>query len=306
MAEDAIVASELTYRYGDLVAVDMGGAIAKTIEAKIDVVFVAMHGAYGEDGCVQGMLEVLGIPYTGSGVAASAIAMDKVITKDLIAHHGLDTPRYVGLDAFRWRHDRGACVDRVALELGFPCVAKTRRAGSSIGVEIVRSEGELNQACDDIVAYDDDFFVEEFLEGTEVTCSVLGHGPGREPQPLPVTEIKPKQGEFFDYRSKYSVDGAEEITPARIDLGLTEEVQAAAARVHTLLGCEGMSRTDMIICGGRPYVLETNTIPGMTETSLYPQAARAAGLEFPDLLDHLIRVAVAAHRRRQGFLRDMN
>ena len=300
---------QLTYNFNagnDLVPLGMGGAITHTLEAKIDVAFIAMHGAYGEDGCIQGMLEVMDIPYTGSGVTASAIAMDKVLTKDIVSQHGIDTPKHVVLDAFDWRYRRHECVRRVEDDLGFPCVVKTRRAGSSIGIAIARSAAEFNYACDEIVAYDDDFFVEELVVGKEVTCSVLGNPPGRKPRALPVTEIIPREAEYFDYRSKYKVGGADEITPARINDRLTEEIQQGACRVHQILGCGGMSRTDMIVRDGRPYFLETNTIPGMTQTSLYPQAARAAGIEFPDLLDHLIRVAIAHHRRRRGFLRDAN
>ena len=288
----------------DLMPLDMGGAIARTIEDKIDVVFLAMHGAYGEDGCVQGLLECLDIPYTGSGVAASALAMDKILTKDVIAQHGIDVPQHVAMTAFGWRFDREACVQRIADTLGFPCVVKTRRAGSSIGVAIVHGVAEFNASCDEIVAYDDDFFAEELLVGPEVTCSVLGNGPGQRPVALPVTEIIPKEGEFFDYRSKYKVGGAEEITPARVSESVTQQVQEAAVRVHEIVGCGGMSRTDMILVEGRPFVLETNTIPGMTQTSLLPQAARAAGIGFPQLIDHIIQVAVATHRRRKGFLRD--
>ncbi len=287
-----------------LMPLDMGGAITRIIEAQIDVVFLAMHGAFGEDGCVQGLLECLDIPYTGSGVAASAIAMDKVLTKDVLAMHGLDVPEHILLDAFQWRFKRKECVARVEREMGFPCVVKTRRAGSSIGVAIVHSAAEFNHACDEIVAYDDDFFVEEMLAGKEVTCSVLGNGPGKRPTALPVTEIIPKQGEFFDYRSKYELGGADEITPARIGDHMTGLVQQAAVRTHEIIGCGGMSRTDMILRDGRPFVLETNTIPGMTQTSLLPQAARAAGISFPELIDHIIRVAIETHRRRRGFLRD--
>ncbi len=287
-----------------LMPLDMGGAISRTLEAGIDVVFLAMHGAYGEDGCVQGLLECLGVPYTGSGVAASAIAMDKTLTKDILARHGLSVAEHVLLNAFDWRFRRRECVEQVEEELGFPCVVKTRRAGSSIGVAIVRTPAEFNQACDEIVAYDDDFFAEELLVGREVTCSVLGNGPGKPPTALPVTEIIPRRGEFFDYRSKYEVGGAEEVTPARLSDELTARVQEAATRTHEILGCGGMSRTDMIIVDGEPFVLETNTIPGMTHTSLLPQAARAAGISFSQLIDHLIEVAIEIHRRRQGFLRD--
>ena len=288
----------------DLVPLDVGGAISRAIEDKLDVMFLALHGAYGEDGCVQGLLECLDIPYTGSGVTASALAMDKILTKNIIEHDGIDVPEHVTMTAFEWRFRREDCVERVEAELGFPCMVKTRRAGSSIGVEIVRSPAEFNRACDDIVAYDDDFFAEELIIGREVTCSVLGNEPGKRPITLPVTEIIPKEGEFFDYESKYQIGGAEEITPARISDQLTARVQEAAVRVHEILGCGGMSRTDMIIADGRPYVLETNTIPGMTQTSLLPQAAKAAGIEFVDLIDHIIEVAIATHRRRRGFLRD--
>ena len=280
---------------------DAGSAITKTLEAKVEVAFLALHGTHGEDGCIQGMLELMGIPYTGSGVAASAIAMDKVRTKEILSHHGIPTPRFLSSNQFEWTRDPQALLDGTEAALGFPCVAKTRRQGSSVGVGIVRSRPELADFIEELLALDSDFLVEEYIEGKEITASVLGGLPGEMPRALPITEIVPRSGEFFDYEAKYTPGAAEEITPAGIPDGLTLRAQELGTRAHRILECGDLSRTDMIIRDDEIFVLETNTLPGMTPTSLYPKAAAAAGIEFASLLDWLITVAIERHRHRRSY-----
>jgi len=256
-----------------------------------DVVFIALHGPGGEDGTVQGFLEVLGIPYTGSGVLASALAMDKVRYKALMSTENIILPMDVVFektDASRRR--RAAQV--VAQDLGFPVVVKPSEQGSTYGTSVVESEEGVATALTLAFRYDDTVLVEQKIEGVEITVAVLGN---RELTALPIIEIVPPNGDLFDYTSKYSQDpalAAQEIVPARIDEALAEEARETAKRCHRLLGCRGMSRTDMFATEDGIVVLETNTIPGMTPTSLLPKAAAAAGISFPNLLDGLIALAL--------------
>ncbi|MBM4086297.1 MAG: D-alanine--D-alanine ligase [Planctomycetes bacterium] len=282
-------------------ALDTGLALSQTVAEKVDVVFIAMHGPYGEDGTIQGLLEILDIPYTGSNVAASALAMDKVRCKEVIAYNGIQTPKYVASDAHKWKRHQKTIVERIESELGYPCVVKTRRMGSSVGVNVVKDRAELVAFVTKIIRYDPDFFAEEYIQGTEITCSVLGSLPGESPVALPLTEIVPRTATWFDYDAKYTPGATEEITPARLPADLTAEAQEIAVRVHEILDCGGLSRTDIIMRDGRLFVLETNTIPGMTRTSLFPQAARAAGISMSDLLDKLIYLAIEGHRRKKYY-----
>jgi len=259
--------------------------------APIDVVFVALHGAFGEDGTVQGFLETVGVPYTGSGVAASAFAMDKERTKEILSHHGLATAPWVAVDRREWTSDRGRIVERVESSIGYPCVVKMPREGSSFGVTIAADRATLERAVDEAVAgADRRALVEKKLAGTEVTCPVLGNrgGPWRT---LPLVEIVPKDGAFFDFAAKYE-GKSEEICPARVSADVASSVADAAVTAHRVLGCDGMSRSDFIVdAEGRPWFLETNTVPGMTEASLCPLSARAAGIDFARLCEMLIELA---------------
>jgi D-alanine-D-alanine ligase len=259
--------------------------------AAIDVVFVALHGAFGEDGTVQGFLETVGVPYTGSGVAASAFAMDKERTKEILSHHGIATAPWVAVDRREWTNDRGRIVDRVESALGYPCVVKMPREGSSFGVTIAADRATLERAVDEAVAgADRRALVEKALSGTEVTCPVLGNrgGPWRT---LPLVEIVPKGRAFFDFAAKYE-GGSEEICPARVSAEVAQNVADAAVTAHRVLGCDGMSRSDFIVdADGRPWFLETNTVPGMTEASLCPLSARAAGIDFARLCEMLLELA---------------
>ncbi len=270
--------------------------VDEILQLGIDVAFVALHGRYGEDGCVQGFLEMLGIPYTGSGVLASSLAMDKVRSKKLLACCGVPTAEWLVIEQTAWSDDRDGQLARIEAEFDWPCVVKIPEEGSSFGMGIPSSREELSAVVDVCIGVRGHMMVEKYLRGREITCAVLGGFPGEQPTALPLTEIIPKASSYFDFEAKYTPGASEEITPARLDADLTAEAQRIAITAHRELGCGGMSRTDMIVVDRDIYYLETNTIPGMTETSLYPQAAAAAGMPFRDLLEHQVELALAYHR----------
>jgi D-alanine-D-alanine ligase len=278
---------------------------------RADFVFLALHGRYGEDGTVQGLLDALGLPYQGSGVAASALAMNKVRSKATYRDMGI--PQARGLD-FRvgangmWLRgisplfgDRpiqpltAKEVERLVGELlGFDVVLKGSTQGSTLGLAVVRSREAFLPALEQTAAFDSEILIEERLPGKEVTAGVIG---GDEPVALPLIEIRPKAGDLFDYEAKYTAGASEEICPAPIDEALTAEIQGLAIAAHHALGCHGLSRSDFMIVDGRPFILETNTLPGLTENSLIPMAARAAGIMLPELLDRLIGWGLAVRGR---------
>jgi len=256
---------------------------------KPDVVFIALHGGAGENGTVQGLLEILGLPYTGSGVLGSALAMNKPFSKRLFEQAGIPTPRWLVVT----EPERAAGPRLIASTLGLPCVVKPTCEGSTIGVTIVRAERELPAALDLAFRYGPEAIVEEFVPGIEITGPVVGNDDARV---LPLIEIVPTGG-FYDYEAKYTPGATEEIIPARIS-----EAQAARAReltllAHHTLGCRGLSRVDMIVAPDEVYVLEVNSIPGMTETSLVPRAAEAAGISFPKLVETLIQLSLEDHQK---------
>ncbi len=253
--------------------------------ANLDVALIIMHGRWGEDGTIQGLLDLLGVPYQGSGVMASAVAMNKEVSKMLYAQAGLNVPRAV----FYSRHD---AIDprAVAAAVGLPAVIKPVNEGSSIGITVAHSQDQLLSGIQQALTYDHRVLVEEFITGVEVTCGVLGND---DLQALPLVEIVPSDAfPFFNYEAKYQPGATVEIVPARLSPEMTSRVQECGLQAHRALGCRGYSRTDTLIRDNDIYVLETNTIPGMTATSLFPQAAAAAGLEFPALLDRLVELAL--------------
>ena len=250
----------------------------------IDVAFIALHGPYGEDGTLQGMLELLGIPYVGSGVLASALAMDKTIARKLLAAEGLAVPRAVVLEQEEMDQD---LVARAGALL--PAFVKPSRQGSSLGMSAVHRLTELTPALDKAFEYDTRVLAEELIVGRELTVGVIGN---RKLTALPVVEIIPKR-EFFDYRAKYDPQLSDEVCPADLNPDQTALVQGLAIRAHRALDCRGLSRVDMILTPDRgPMVLEVNTLPGMTVNSLLPKAANAAGIPFGRLLDRLVRLAL--------------
>jgi D-alanine-D-alanine ligase len=247
-------------------------------QTRIDVAFIALHGRYGEDGCVQGLLELLGIPYTGSSVLASALAMDKVKAKELFRLHNLPTAPYYVLTSGEPAADgHGA--------FGFPAVVKPAREGSSVGVAIVRDAAELAAAAEAAFRFDDQVLVERYIAGREVSVAVLND------RALGAIEIVPQQP-FYDYGAKYTAGRSEYHMPARLGPERYRGVLTQALAAHKALGCTGASRVDMIVSDrGNEVILEVNTIPGMTATSLLPKIANHAGLDFGTLLEEILGAA---------------
>jgi len=258
---------------------------------KIDIAMVILHGPFGEDGTIQGLLDLLNVPYQGSGVLGSALAMNKVVSKQLYEKAGLPViPYHV------YARDEAVDAEKCASRLGLPLVVKPVAAGSSVGMSIVRSAADLQGAVDKAGEFDPAILVESFIGGTELTAGVIGN---KHLEALPIIEIIPDEShEFFDYEAKYTAGVTREICPARINEELTQKAQHYAKISHRALFCRGYSRTDMILRENEIYVMETNTIPGMTATSLFPQAAREAGMNFSQVLDRLIELGLEEHRAR--------
>ncbi len=256
---------------------------------EIDIAMVVLHGVNGEDGTVQGLLDLLRIPYQCSGPLGSAVAMHKLAAKYLYEKAGIPVPPYLSFnktDAL----DLDQCIRR----LGLPLVIKPVRGGSSIGLCIEESRENLPAAFDKAFAHDETLLVEKYIPGVEITGGVIGN---EDLEALPLIEIVPEKTHlFFDYEAKYQPGETQEICPARISPELTRRAQALAVKAHRSLFCEGYSRTDMIIHGDDIFVLETNTIPGMTSNSLLPKAAAAAGMSFSGLLDRLIELGLKRRR----------
>jgi D-alanine-D-alanine ligase len=257
-------------------------------DGRVDVAFIALHGRYGEDGTVQGMLELLGVPYTGSGVLASALAMDKIVSKRVLLSAGVPMPASVDITSRAELKKRDVAAE--VRPLGYPVMVKPSRQGSTIGMSKVTSEGELLTAIEEAFKYDSQVMIEQFARGTEITVGLLGN---EDPQVLPIVEIVPAKG-FYDYQAKYTPGATEEIVPARISEKAAEAARNYAVAAFKALGCRGMARVDMIVKSDDDdiVILEVNTIPGMTPTSLLPTAAKAAGIEFSELLDRLIQLAI--------------
>jgi D-alanine-D-alanine ligase len=256
--------------------------VEQLTEEKIEVVFNAVHGQYGEDGVLQGALELLGIPYTGSGVLSSAMAMDKGISKRMFLSASIPTPRSLLFTKADLNRD---LVIEIIADFSMPVVVKSASQGSSIGVVIVEKSEDLSQAIKQAFQYSNSILVEEFIEGRELTVAIWGN---EAPAALPVIEIVPFSGRY-DYHSKYTKGATEYIVPAALSDDTTLLVQTVALKAFNVLGCCGIARVDVMLdSNNNPYVLEVNTIPGMTATSLVPKAAAAAGIAFPALCEKLL------------------
>jgi D-alanine-D-alanine ligase len=252
---------------------------------RIDAALIILHGPYGEDGTVQGLLDLLHIPFQGSGVLGSALAMNKAASKQLYEKCGIPTPAYAILESGS-PVDAAVCLSRI----GLPMVVKPVVGGSSVGMSIVRAEAEFQAALDRAFAEDRAVMLEAYIDGIELTGGVIGN---RELEALPLIEIVPDEAHaFFDYEAKYTAGVTQEICPARVDQKITRAAQEYARKAHQALFCRGYSRTDMILQDQELFVLETNTIPGMTATSLLPQAAKVGGMSFGQLLDRLIELSL--------------
>jgi D-alanine-D-alanine ligase len=250
--------------------------------AGVDVVFVALHGGSGEDGTLQALLDLAGIPYTGSGHMASAFAMDKDVSKQLFRAAGVPTPDWL-MAPVRVAH--------AIATLGLPVVVKPNKQGSTVGLTVVRDANGVESAIALAARYDDEVMVERFVAGRELTVGIL------EGAALAVGEIRPRLGEIFDYASMYQAHGADEIFPADLPPATTRRVQALALDAHRAVKAGPYSRVDFRLDGaGHPWCLEVNTVPGMTGTSLLPQSAQAVGIGFPELCERICRAAIGAFR----------
>ncbi len=264
--------------------------------SETDVVFLALHGPNGEDGSMQGLLHLLRLPYTGSDYYASSLAMNKPRTKDVYVCGGLTVAPHRMVYAGD-QSQLEPLAEELLAALGSPVVAKTTKLGSSVGVGIARDAQSLARLLADYLQFSGEVMVEQFIKATEVTAPVIDNPRTGRCEALPLVEIRPTVSDWFDYRAKYEVGGALEICPAPISAELTTECQRIGLLAHRLLGCRGMSRTDILIDGaGVCHVVETNTIPGFTATSLLPQAAAQAGYSYSDLVDMLLQEALARHR----------
>lgn len=253
---------------------------------KLDVAFILLHGPLGEDGSMQGTLDLLGLSYQGSGILGSALAMDKNLAKKMYLAAGLKVANWQ-MASF----DDVGNPAPLAAKMNLPVVIKPVRQGSSLGMSIAHDEQELATGLALAFKYDDEVMVEEFIRGREITCGVLGN---KELQALPLVEVIPgEEYPFFDYQAKYQPGASKEVCPAELDDETTRKAQEYGLMAHQALKLKGYSRTDMMVAeNGEIYVIETNTIPGMTPTSLLPQAAKAFGLDFGQLLDRLIELAM--------------
>lgn len=266
--------------------------IGDILQIRPDVVFLALHGKGGEDGCIQGMLELAGIPYTGPGVCASAVCMNKIITKQVLDNAGLPTAKFVV-----YRKDECQNIadisNRLIEKIGLPMVLKSPCQGSSIGVVMVKDRDSMHSAIDEIFKYGDHLLVEEFVNGTEITLPIMGN---EELTVLPVIEITSER-EFYDYTAKYTSGLCHHIIPACIDRKTELDVIEIGKRAYKELNCCGLSRIDFIVDKIKgPMIIEVNTLPGMTDMSLFPDAARFVGISYEDLVEKILEYGLDARR----------
>jgi D-alanine-D-alanine ligase len=268
-------------------AIDVGGDLVKRLGSQPDVVFVAMHGVGGEDGTAQELLEILEIPFTGPGAAACSRCMDKVVAKHAMREAGIATPDWFAFNQAAFRELGAAdALGRLEQSLGFPLVVKPSRGGSSLGVKFAAAAGEVPQALVAAFSYDDRVLLERYVDGRELAVSVVGE------EALPIVEAMPAEGDRYDFEARYEIGRTRFVCPA--ELGVEEEraVTEAALATYRALGCSGFARVDLILDADGPWVLEANAIPGLTDTSLLPQAAEAAGMSFEQLVERILDLAL--------------
>jgi len=269
----------------------------EALKDRVDFVYIGLHGKYGEDGTLQGLLELLGVPYSGSGVLGSALGMDKFTARKVLAMSGIDVPRSVAVDRRAWEGaGRGALLQQIETELGFPCVVKPTREGCSTAVKKVVSAAGIPDALVSAFEWDNVAVVEEFLTGMEVTCGVLGND---EPRALTPSETIPTQ-EILSLEDKFLYGQGENKTPARVPAEVLRQIQETAVRAYRALGLKAYSRIDMFLCDGRILVLEPNTLPGMTPSTVLFHQAAAEGLSQTDLISRVIEFSLEAHRSKKG------
>jgi D-alanine-D-alanine ligase len=261
--------------------------VQRLIDESPDAAFVALHGTGGEDGTVQELLEILDIPYTGPGVAACARCMDKTLAKHELRQAGIPTPDWFAFNATAFRElGAGDALEPIESSLGFPLVVKPASGGSALGVKLVSSREGVPEALVAAFSYDDRVLLERYVQGRELAVSVLGE------EALPIVEAIPREGDLYDFEARYEIGRTEFVCPAELDRDTAPAVVDASLRAFRTLGCEGFSRVDLMLGTDGPEVLEVNAIPGLTDTSLLPQAAEAAGLEFEQLVERVLALAL--------------
>jgi D-alanine-D-alanine ligase len=277
----------------EVVPIDAGvDLIARLREVSPDAAFVAMHGRDGEDGTVQELLEILGIPYTGSGVLACIRAMDKVLTKHLLLEAGVPTSEFFAFNETAFR-ELGAAEALPAIEerLDFPIVVKPSSQGSALGIKFARTAADVPAALVAAFSYDSKVLLERYVEGRDLAVSIVDGSEG--PEALPVVEAVPREEDFYDFEARYEIGRTDFVCPAELSDDATARAQALALSTYELLGCSGFARVDLMLDQpGELYVLEANPIPGLTETSLLPQAAEAAGIGFDQLVGRILDLAL--------------
>jgi D-alanine-D-alanine ligase len=271
----------------EAVGIDVGqGLVAQLRDERSDVVFIALHGPGGEDGTVQELLEILDLPYTGPGVAACALCMDKVAAKHAIRAADIPTPDWAAFNATAFR-ELGAAdtLEEIEVRLGFPLVVKPASQGSSLGVEFAASRAEVPQALVAAFSYDDRVLLERYVQGRELAVSVLGG------EALPIVEAIPRDQDFFNFEARYEIGRTDYVCPAELSDEQTRRVHELATGTYETLGCSGFARVDLMLGEAGPQVLEVNAIPGLTDTSLFPMAAEAAGIDFAELVERILASA---------------
>jgi len=271
----------------NVISIDLVDDLVEQLKtAKVEIVYNILHGRFGEDGAVQGLLELAGIPYTGSKVLASALAMDKLAAKRVFDAVGIPTPKYSAIEPTA---DPAKEAARILDVFTLPFILKPVSEGSSVGVSLIKKETGFSSILSQAVSEFKEVFIEEYVKGQEITVGIIGTG--KELQALPILELVPKN-EFYDYEAKYTAGKTEFILPARLSKELTQLVQATALKAHQALGCYGVSRIDLIVtAAGIPYVHEVNSIPGMTEQSDLPAEAQEAGISFDQLVVKILESA---------------
>jgi D-alanine-D-alanine ligase len=282
LASGSAILEALMGKGYDAVVVDVGRDVGEQLrKSGVEVAFNGLHGKFGEDGAIQGLLEILGIPFTGSGILASAMGMNKIISKTVFKAYGLHVGPFMVVSA----GDKEP-LTKAQMELGFPLVVKPSSEGSSVGVSVVNTGDELAPAVKLAFSYDREVLIEKYIRGMEVQVGILGE------RALGAIEIVPKDV-FYSYKAKYEQGMSEHFFPARIPEAVYKRTLDAGLAAHRALGCRGYSRVDFIIdAAGDPYILEVNTLPGMTATSLLPDIARGVGMSFPDLVEEILRLAL--------------
>jgi D-alanine-D-alanine ligase len=281
----------------DHVSIDVSRTLLDDLrDSDADVAFVALHGRGGEDGTVQELLEIVGLPYTGSGVLACMRCMDKVLTKHMLLEAGLPTPDFFAFSEIAFKElGAGEALPAIEERLGFPLVVKPAAQGSALGIKFARDAGDVPEALIAAFSYDDRVLLERHVDGREVAVSLLEDDGTVEP--LPIVEAKPRQEYFFDFEARYEIGKTDYICPADLPADVTARVRAVAVDTYRLLGCYGFARIDMILTeSGEPQVLEAQAIPGLTDTSLLPQAAEAAGISFDRLVERMLQQALTRSR----------